>query len=119
MTNELRALRLSQLHKIAPRYVQAITGKDYPTEPLDAAWLLKFPSPKTEQVAFIDAVSGELISFYHQAGATVGKVKSPELYLKMVDRRIDYLWTMHKHHLAMAKQTAESAMPTRIKGGAV
>ena len=99
MSNEMRALRLSQLSKIIPQYVVPHLKSDHPEGNDDSVWALRFPTPKVDQFAMINMATGIVLSFYRQVGASSDIVKDPDLYLSTIDRRINYLWQTHKHEL--------------------
>ena len=88
LTADMRAARLKVLSSLAPEDVAPAPNN---------TWRLSYPAPRGEQFSIVNQLTGDVRKHVHQAGTEVRAVLNPQLYLATIDRRISYLWTMHKH----------------------
>ena len=91
MSRELRARKIGLLSKTSP-FVEAESADD---DNKITHWSLRWPSPLEKQWATVDATTGEVTDFRRQSGTVIEDV-DPAPWMSMIDRRINYLFDLHK-----------------------
>ena len=91
MSRELRAKKIASLSKTS-QFVEADNADD---DNKITHWLLRWPSPLDNQHATVDATTGEVTDFRRQSGTVIEDV-DPAPWVSTIDRRINYLFDVHK-----------------------
>lgn len=98
MTNELRLYKLHVLARgtdfVAYRdHGERDDYQDKDGNPVhQVEYELTWPYPKQQQVAYINARSGNVDRFYYVTGSLVEKATNIAFWMDTIDRRIDYLF---------------------------
>ena len=93
MLNESRLRRVCDLSEVGCFFITPIKANE--DDPYPSHWKLSWPMPKLKQHALIDASTGEVTEFNQLLGSTLHSVEVAK-FLKMIDRRINYLKDYHR-----------------------